>query len=266
MLKPLVSIITPLYKAENWLKELFKTIDGQVFRDFEHILVDDNGHAEGLEALKQLVSERPNCVVLSTGVNSGPAIARNIGIAHARGRYIAFLDADDVWHPRKLQTQIEYMTSRRIAFCFHDYRHMSPDGALVGPAISGPDILDFPTHHKRRGTGGCLSVMLDQEQLKGFSFPLVEKRFPEDYLAWLEIINRGVNGHRLPQVLGLYRLSPNSRSADKLTVVKSVWEVYRDIERLPLPKAGWWWSHYVLNALLTYKQAKPRLPRSSIDF
>ena len=123
--------------------------------------------------------------------NGGPAAARNMAIDAAKGRFLAFLDADDIWLANKLETQLSWTRLQGYAFTYHDYRHMSHDGARVGPVVSGPDVLTLETLHTRRGTGGCLAVMVDREQLPAFRFPDLQRSLPEDFLAWLSIIKAG---------------------------------------------------------------------------
>jgi teichuronic acid biosynthesis glycosyltransferase TuaG len=262
---PLVSIITPLYKASRWLDELFSTVDSQSLQKWELIMIDDASPFEDYELVKTRVANRANTYLYRLPENAGPGRARNLGLEKARGRFIAFLDADDLWVPEKLQAQTEFMIKNNIGFSFHDYRHMSPDGKLVGARISGPDKLDFRTHHVRRGTGGCLSVMIDTEKVLDFKFPDVARHLPEDYLAWLEILKTGHVGIRLPKDLGRYRVSAQSRSGNKLAQAKSVWRIYRHIERLPFLTSALWWTQYSMNSVLMYRGARPNLPIESVD-
>jgi teichuronic acid biosynthesis glycosyltransferase TuaG len=261
---PLVSIITPLYCASKWLDDLFQTVDAQTLKSFELILVDDASPVEDYRIVEERVKSRTNTSLYRLAENAGPAKARNLGLDKAKGRFIAFLDADDLWQPQKLAEQTQFMLSNKTGFCFHDYRHMSPDGKLVGERICGPEILDFRTHHIRRGTGGCLSVMLDTTIVQGFRFPDIARHLPEDYLAWLEVIKCGHNGVRLAMDLGRYRVSANSRSGNKLAQAQSVWRIYRNVERLPLLTTALWWTQYSVNSVLMYRGARPCMPIDSI--
>jgi teichuronic acid biosynthesis glycosyltransferase TuaG len=261
---PLVSIITPLYKASKWLDELFNTVDSQLLKNCELIMIDDASPIEDYEVVQARVAQRVNTHLYRLSENAGPGRARNLGLEKARGRFIAFLDADDLWVPEKLQAQTAFMLENDIGFCFHDYRHMSPDGKFVGSRICGPDKLDFRTHHIRRGTGGCLSVMLDTHKIRGFKFPDVARHLPEDYLAWLEILKTGEVGIRLAKDLGRYRVSAQSRSGNKLAQAKSVWRIYRNIEHLPFLTSAFWWTQYSINSVRMYRGAKPYIPIETV--
>jgi teichuronic acid biosynthesis glycosyltransferase TuaG len=262
--KPLVSIITPLYCASKWLDGLFETVDSQTMQSFELILVDDASPYEDYAKVLARVASRRNTRLYRLPANAGPGRVRNVGLEQARGRFVAFLDADDLWAPEKLKAQIDFMLTTDVAFSYHDYRHMSSDGKLVGERICGPDKLDFRTHHVRRGTGGCLSVMIDTQLIAGFRFPDVERHLPEDYLAWLEIIKAGHVGVRLAKDLGRYRVSSESRSGNKLAQAKSVWRIYRYVERLPFLTSALWWSQYAVNSVTMYRGARPYLPIENI--
>lgn len=256
MSPPEVSIVTPMYNAQQWLNGLFETVRNQSDPNFEHLLVDDGSSDGSVEAALRLATGDPRVKVLRMPSNAGPAAARNLAIEAAEGRYLAFLDADDTWLPQKLETQLGWMKLHGHAFTYHDYRHMSHDGQKLGAVVSGPDILTLKTLHTRRGTG-CLSVMLDREQLPWFRFPDLQRSLPEDFLAWLAIIERGHFGHRCPEDLGRYRLTPESRSSNKLSAAVSVWKLYRGVEKLPLLTAMSWWLQYACNARRMYRRAVP---------
>src|SRR5450631_2859113 len=175
MNEPEVSVITPMYNASPWLAALLDSVRGQTFRNFEHLLVDDVSTDGCVDEAIRLSRGDSRMRVLRMERNAGPAAARNLAIEAARGRYLAFLDADDVWLPHKLEIQLKWTKQHSHAFTYHDYRHMSHDGSKLGAVVSGPDVLTLKTLHTRRGTGGCLSVMIDREQLQSFRFPEVRR-------------------------------------------------------------------------------------------
>jgi teichuronic acid biosynthesis glycosyltransferase TuaG len=255
---PLVSIITPVYNAAGWLPETIASVRAQTLSDWEHLIVDD-GSNDGSVAIAEAAADADKRVrLLRTPSNAGPSAARNLALKSALGRFIAFLDADDLWLPEKLARAVECMTINQYDFIFHDYRHMSQDGAHVGALVSGPEILNFKTLHTRRGTGGCLSVVIDRSQIDGFFFPQSERHLHEDFLAWLNLIQNGYIGHHLPVDLGRYRLSANSRSANRLAGAKYAWRIYRELSNLTLPRAAWWWLQYAWNGFLLHRYARPR--------
>jgi len=254
---PLVSIITPVYNAARWLPETLATVQSQSFADWEHILVDDCSTDESAFIVQEAVFADPRVRLIRSLNKQGPSAARNRALDAARGRYIAFLDADDLWHPEKLERSVEWLETHGYAFIYHDYRHLSNDGHLVGNLITGPQILNMRTLHTRRGTGGCLSMVLDRHQLPTFHFPRNFRYTHEDFCGWLSILQMGHVGHRLPLDLGRYRLTVNSRSSNKLKAIENTWILYREYSKLSLMRAALWWTQYIWNSLRLYMRARP---------
>jgi len=254
---PLVSIITPVYNALRWLPETLAAVHAQTFVNWEHVLVDDGSTDGSLELLETMARRDSRLRVLRATQNGGPSAARNLAIKAARGRFVAFLDADDLWLPEKLSRSIDWMCSHNYAFVYHDYRHMSQDGTCVGALITGPEELDLRALHIRRGTGGCLSVVVDRAKIPDLCFPTNFHLLHEDFCTWLSIIRQGHNGHRLPADLGRYRLSAHSRSANKFAGVLNTWKIYRQISKLPWLRAASWWLQYVWNCFWMYRSARP---------
>lgn len=255
---PLVSIVTPVYNAARWLPETLATVKAQTFTDWEHLLVDDGSSDGSAKIVQQAAHSDPRIRLLRAPRNAGPSAARNIALDAARGRFIAFLDADDLWLPEKLARSVEWMTAHAYAFIYHDYRQISHDGSRIGALIAGPDELNLRTLHTRRGTGGCLSVVLDRHQVHGFHFPRGYRYLHEDFCGWLTLVRAGHVGHRLPADLGRNRLSANSRSANKLVGAIHTWKIYREFSQLPPMRASMWWMQYVWSAFWLHRYARPR--------
>jgi teichuronic acid biosynthesis glycosyltransferase TuaG len=262
---PLVSIITPVYNAAAWLPETLASVQAQIFTDWEHILVDDGSNDSSIALIEAASHQDPRITLLHTPKNSGPAVARNIGIKAARGRFIAFLDADDLWRPEKLACIIPWMLASRYDFSYHDYRHMSHDGTHTGRLVHGPDQLTLETLHTRRGYGGCMSMVIDREYIPDMLFPPVEPYHAEDFCLWSQLIRDGHIGHRLPSDLGRYRLSPKSRSSNKFQSALNAWYVYRNYSKLSRARCAFWWARYVWNTFWLYRFSKPRTAEPAVD-
>jgi glycosyltransferase involved in cell wall biosynthesis len=253
-----ISIITPVYNAARWLPETLESVRTQTMPDWEHILVDDGSTDESISIIQTAAAADSRIRLLRTPGKGGPAAARNLALESARGRYLAFLDADDLWLPEKLGCCLEQMRARDSSFVYHDYRHMSADGTRMGAVVSGPEELNLRTLHTHRGHGGCLSMVFDRERVADLRFPTGSRAKHEDFLAWLRIIEQGHTGHRVPRDLGRYRMSDSSRNANKLHAAYHTWLIYRHTSNLPLSRAISWWAQYVWNAFRMYRYARPQ--------
>lgn len=257
---PLVSIITPVYNAERWLPETLASVQAQIFTDWEHILVDDGSKDSSIALIKVAGRKDRRIKLLHTPKNSGPAVARNIGIDAAQGRFIAFLDADDLWCREKLACTIPWMLANRYEFVYHDYRHMSHDGTRTGRLVHGPDALTVETLHTHRGYGGCMSIVVDRQYIPDPHFPPVEPHHAEDFCLWSQLIREGHVGHRLAVDLGQYRLSPKSRSSNKFVSALNAWYIYRNYSKLGWIRCAFWWVQYAWNTFWLYRLSRPVSP------
>ncbi len=254
---PLVSILTPVYNAARYLPETLASVRAQTFPDWEHLLVDDGSTDNSRDIAEEAARGDARIRVLRTSCNSGPSAARNYGLDFARGRFIAFLDADDLWLPEKLASCIHWMTAHGHGFIYHDYRHISNDGSRVGRVVNGPDELTLHALHTRRGTG-CLTIMIDRERIPELRFPAIAPHHAEDFCLWTLLLRRGHIGHRVPLDLARYRLSPQSRSSNKLQSAANAWYLYRHHSKLPWFTAAAWWLQYAWNAARLHRWARPR--------
>jgi teichuronic acid biosynthesis glycosyltransferase TuaG len=254
---PLVSVITPVFNAVEVLPETLRSVQDQTLSDWEHILVDDGSTDASTELIQRAAAADSRLRLLRTHVRGGPGRARNQALECARGKYAAFLDADDLWLPQKLKHCVAWMKSNNHSFIYHDYRHISRDGRKTGALIAGPNRLDFHSLHTRRGAG-CLTVVIDLQKLPDFRFPTDHEDLNEDFLAWLQLLRTGHLGHRLPEDLGRYRLSETSRNGNRIASAIACWRIYRNESKLPLGRALNWWAQYAWHAFWMHRRAVPR--------
>lgn len=257
--RPAVTIVTPLFDSGRFVPGLLANVAAQDFGDFEHLVVDDRSSDAGPELVRAHSARDARCRLIPMDERGGPARARDRALAEARGRYVAFLDADDRWLPSKLRLQVEFMRRGGIGFSFHDYRFMSADGTRVGALVRGPDRLDFAGLHRHRGVG-CSTVMIDRSMVPGLSFAKVRAARASDFVAWREVIRTGVIGRRLPHDLMRYRVGRQSFSSNKLWASSKLWEVFLDEGRTPVPLAALWWAEYASKAAVLHLRSNPRLP------
>lgn len=235
MTAPLVSVITPVHNGADTLAETVASVQAQSLEDWEMLLVDD-GSQDGSRVLAEtLAAADPRIRVSGWAENRGPAAARNAGIRAARGRYIAFVDADDLWLPEKLAAQISHMKQGGAGLGFTAYERMDAGGNLLGrvgvPARAGHDDL------LRSNVIASVTAMYDTAVYGRVEMPDIRRR--QDYGLWLLLLRQGGEAHGLNEVLARYRVRPGSLSANKFVAAAATWRLYREVEELSRPRAAW---------------------------
>lgn len=248
----LVSIITPLYNAELWIRETASSVLSQTHQNWEWIIVDDCSSDSSLAIVRELASADRRIVVLQNERNLRTAQTRNRGIRGARGRFVAFLDSDDIWHPQKLERQIEFMKMTDAALSFHAYRKFRGDLSTAGIVIHGPSKVSY-RELLRTNVIACLSAMYDASKLGKVEMPDGYKA-REDYLTWLKILRTtGGFAYGMHDCLGYYRIVGTSYSAKKVEMAKLQWRLYREVEQLGYFDATVSFMFYMLHGYLKAK-------------
>lgn len=221
----LVSVIIPVYNCAGYIKEALDSVLNQTMDSFEIIVVDDFS-TDGTRGIVTEYAAGKKCQfqLLCNPRNMGVAYSRNQALKQARGKYICFLDGDDVWFHEKLQKQIEFIEKRQCDFIYTGYGFISDDGRPCGNAYRVPEQLVW----KRllyENVVGCSTVMCRAELFQKYRFR--ENYFHEDYALWLELLENGYCACGIPEPLVRYRLTRQSKSGNKLKAAKGRWEIYR---------------------------------------
>lgn len=245
---PLISIITPAYNAEKTIVKTIQSVLDQSYKNWELIIIDDGSQDETRNIVSKL-SVDDSRIVLFTQKNSGPAIARQKGLDNSKGRFIAFLDSDDLWLPEKLEKQITFMIKNNIIFSYTSFRRVHPDNLSFGHKILIPPQLSY-----RQLLGNTAiatsTVIVDKSksgQLK------MENCYCDDFVLWLSILKRGILAHGLDEDLMRYRVLSNSWSRNKWKNAREVWLTYRNIEKMKLFDSFLCFTKYSFNAAMKYK-------------
>lgn len=242
----LVSIITPVYNAERFLRQTIESVLSQDYKEWEMILVDDCSKDQSESIIKSYIEKDNRIKYIKLKVNSGAAVSRNTAIENANGRYIAFLDSDDVWMPNKLKIQVDFMKKNNVGFSFSDYKVMSEDGKEIDRVIKVPKSIDYRGYLKNTIIG-CLTVVVDRKICGDFSMVNIRKN--QDMATWLQILKKGHKAYGINECLGIYRLVNGSISNDKVKAAKSVWRTYRDIEKFSIIMSVYYFIGYSYNAV-----------------
>lgn len=242
----LVSVVIPVYNAERYVIEAVNCILNQTYEDIEVLVIDDNSSDKSIELIKQLSDSRIRCFCLTE--NHGPAYARNVGIKHAKGRYLAYMDADDLCEEYKIEKQIRYMQENDYAFCFTGYEFADEAGVRTGKIVSVPKEVDYE-YALRHTTISTITVMFDREKIpeKLLLMPLNARG--EDTATWWQILRNGFVAYGINEPLSVYRRHIGSRSSNKISAVYGTWKMYRENERLGFLKSVVCFGNYILNAI-----------------
>ncbi|PKM64368.1 MAG: glycosyl transferase [Firmicutes bacterium HGW-Firmicutes-20] len=252
MNKTMISIITPAYNASRYLRECIKSVLAQSDKRWEMIIVNDASTDDTLSIIEEYVQKDSRIKCISLPNNGGIANARNTGLIHAQGRYVAFLDSDDCWRVDKLQKQLDFMLKNQAAFVFSSYQIMDENSVRSKQVISAPDKVTF-SDLIRANYIGCLTVMIDTEVVRSLTFPKIKH---EDFACWLSVLHSGIVAFGQDEILADYRKSFSSTSGNKVRAIGWVWNIFRNHLHLSLIKALLYTIRYAFNTLHKYSKSK----------
>ena len=246
-MKELVSIITPAYNTNQFIEECINSVINQTYKNWEMIIVDDFSNDNTRDKIEGLASKETRIKTIFLNSNVGAANARNKALKVAKGKYIAFLDADDYWVSTKLEKQILFMNDNKVAFSFTAYQPISEDGRRLFSVINVPLKVDYKNYLKNTIIG-CLTVMINIETIGKFTMP--DLRTSHDMALWLSIMKKGYCAYGINENLARYRIVSDSNTASKIMAVKDVWNVYRNVEKLNFFYSFYCLIYYIVNALI----------------
>ena len=239
-LKEIVSVIMPVYNAENFVADAIKSVQAQTFSDWQLLVCDDGSTDKSLKVVQSLAEVDDRIIVLRNNGPKGAPGARNTCLSKAQGRYIAFLDSDDLWLPQKLESQLRFMSEKNVPFVFGYCQNMSEQGDLLStikaPAIVSLRKLFFSNFIP------CLTVIYDSKVFGKVRQP--NSKRSNDYALWLRIFseNRDVEARCCPEVVARYRVNNYGLSANKLSGIKYFYRCLRQYASLSIVTASFFTS------------------------
>ncbi len=244
----IVSIIVPVYNAAEFIEETIKTVEAQSFAEWELLLVDDCSDDNGCDIIERHITRDSRIKLIRQEQNKGAAAARNAGILQAEGRYICFLDADDIWEPDKIAKELDYMRGRDAGFVFTGYEFADEHGRGLGKVVHVPDTITYGQALKNT-TIFTSTVMIDTEKVdkEDIYMPQIES---EDTATWWHILKKYGTGYGLDSALVRYRRSAGTLSSNKARAVRRIWNLYRKQERLSLTKSLYCMCFWAFRAVL----------------
>lgn len=245
MKNPLVSIITPAFNCSHSIAKTIDSVLNQTYQNWEMLIADDCSSDETCATIQSFVDLDSRIKLIRRSWNAGPAVTRNRSISEAKGRYIAFLDADDTWYPSKLEKQIAFMQQKDVALTYTGYRRVHEDGRELG-MVNIPASVNYSDILKTNSIG-CLTACYDSSKLGKVYMPNIAKR--QDLGLWLRILKQVDRAYGIDDCLADYYVGVSTVSSNKVVAAKYQWRIYRDIEKLPFFSSLYYFISYATNAI-----------------
>ena len=226
-----VSIITPTYNCAHFIGETIESVINQTYQDWEMLIVDDCSKDNTEEIVKQYSQNDNRIKYIKIEQNSGAAMARNKAMELATGKYMAFLDSDDIWAKDKLDKQIKFMEENNYNITCTEYEQIDEVGQSLNKIIKVKKKVDYNGVLLTCPVGNS-TVMYNVENLGKFEVPNIRKR--NDDALWLQMLKKEKYIYGMDDVLMKYRIRSNSISSNKIDLVKYHWYLYREIEKISI--------------------------------
>jgi teichuronic acid biosynthesis glycosyltransferase TuaG len=246
----LVSIITPAYKAESYVGQTIQSVLDQTYPHWEMLIAEDCSPDNSRDVISSWAAKDPRIKLLALEKNGGPAAARNAAIAAARGRWLAYLDSDDLWLPQKLERQLAFAQQHQAPLSFTGFRRIDASGGATGHYISVPPSLTY--RQLLANTAIATSTVLVDRRQTGTVW--MKKVFYDDFAAWLEMLRPGRTALGLDEDLMRYRVLSGSVSRNKRRSAHEIFKSYMDVEKLSRAEALWYFSGYAIRGFLKYRR------------
>lgn len=244
-----VSVIIPVYNGERYIADTIRSVLEQTYKEIEIVVIDDCSKDNSKKIVEDLCMVHSNIIYCHQEENQGVAVARNIGLEIAKGRFVAFLDSDDIWKADKLEKQMRVMQEKQAGFVFAAIEMMDEDGnerkkkRKIKTEVNYKYLLKntvIPTS----------TVVIDRNVVRDFKMPLM--RSGQDYATWLMILRDGIVAYGLDEALVKYRVGSNSLSSNKFKSIKQVWGIQVHQEKVNPIIATYNTGWFILHALKKY--------------
>ncbi|WP_119968796.1 glycosyltransferase family 2 protein [Shewanella japonica] len=247
-MQPLVSIIMPSYNSSETISESIDSVLGQSYSNWELLITDDKSQDDTVNIIKQYAYKDDRIRLFENEENLGAGGSRNRSISSAQGKFIAFLDSDDLWYNNKLEVQISFMLKNDVALSYTWYQKFDTngDGGLVKPRLT-------VTYQQLLYSNviGCLTAIYDAEKLGKRYMPLIRKR--QDMGLWLNILKDIDFAHAVPQVLARYRVD-SGMTQNKFKILKWQWLFYREVVNLNIIASIFYFTVYAFKGFLKHRK------------
>ncbi|WP_283390595.1 glycosyltransferase family 2 protein [Millionella massiliensis] len=250
MQENLISIITPMYNGEKYVSQTIETVLSQSFPHWEMLIVDD-GSRDASPKIVSAYAQRDNRVRLIQQPNGGSASARNNALRQAKGRYICFLDADDLWDSNFLEEQLNFLKNHQAALVFSSFRRINAQGDPILKPFIVPTRVNY-TDLLKTCSISCLTALFDRAKVGEVYFREELRSMRDDFVFWLSILKHIDYAYGNPTILASYRVFASSTTGNKRKVIKPQFNVYYKVEKLGLIRSLYYLAHWAINGYLKY--------------
>ena len=246
----LVSIVTPTFNSEKFIVETIQSVQNQTYQNWEMILVDDCSSDETVAIINTFAGDDSRIILHQLQKNSGPAKARNKGIESIRGKYMTFLDADDIWFPDFIENSIKTIQDTGIPFVFSSYRRSDENLNFIYNDFIVPQKVTY-TDILKTNSISCLTAFIDIAKLGKKTMPEIFKR--QDMGLWLKYLKEIPFAYGIQEPKAIYRIRANSLSRNKSNLLKYQWQFYREVEHLNVFQSVYYMMHWMYRGFIKYK-------------
>lgn len=249
----LISIVMPVYNSSQYLQDAILSIQAQTHKNWELWAIDDCSKDDSLEILNRLAEADSRINICPLKENHGPATARNVGIERSRGRYLSFMDSDDLWRIDKLEKELGFIYENNYPFVFTAYDLIGKDGEKIGKEVRVPDKINYQ-EHLYNNIIWTSTVMVDLDQVGKFQMP--ELMAGQDLATWLMLLKRVPYAYGINECLASYRQVPESISHNLMRRLSRTWNVYRKVEHLSVMKSAYLYMRHIACILTKRKTVR----------
>lgn len=246
-----ISIVTPMYNGGRFVAQTIESVLAQTYPHWEMLIVDDGSKDDSPETVGAYSARDPR-IKLIRQPNSGSAAARNNALRRARGRYICFLDADDLWDPEFLARQIAFIQEKAAGLVYASYRRINECGDEILRPFIVPERVDYKGLLKTCSIS-CLTAFFDRTKIGEVFFDESLHSMRDDFVFWLGILRKIDCAYGNPDVLASYRVFGTSTTGNKKRVMKPQFMVYYKVEKLGFFRSVYYFLHWAVNGYFKYR-------------
>lgn len=253
---PLVSIVMPAYNAAQFIAESITSVQQQTYENWELIIIDDGSTDNTYRLAEEFQEKDARIRLVPLPVNQGAGFARNIGIKASEGAYICFLDADDLWKPHKLKTQLDFMQENDLQVSFSSYELIDENGKSLGYRVRALKSLKLKKLLRANYIGN-LTGMYHAKELGKVYCPPIRKR--QDWAMWIKAVKQAGEAKGIQESLAIYRIRENSISGNKWEMLQYNFKVYRKVLGYSVPKSIYFFVQFLFEQFFVKSGQKEAL-------